>query len=194
MSIARLGARALIGGLFVGHGTQKLFGWFDGPGRVRTEEMMESIDMRPAKVHAVLAGVTETVAGGLLAAGLATPLASAALTGVMTTAIKKVHLPNGPWASKGGWEYNAVLIAALTALAETGPGELSLDHLLNTERSGTRWAMGALGTGVATAFLTMWLGPRMPARPTGAEWTEAMTNTGSQPDSAAVPGPPEAAS
>jgi putative oxidoreductase len=120
--------------------------------------MMEAIDMRPAKVHAVLAGVTETVGGGLLAAGLGTPLASAALTGVMTTAIKKVHLPNGPWASKGGWEYNAVLIAALTALAETGPGKLSLDHLLGTERSGTRWALAAVGTGVATAFLTMAVG------------------------------------
>ncbi|MGZ4619341.1 MAG: DoxX family protein [Frankiaceae bacterium] len=158
MSIARLGARAVIGGLFIGHGTQKLFGWFGGPGRAGTEAMMESIDMRPARVHAVLAGVTETVGGGLLAAGLATPLASAALTGVMTTAIKKVHLPNGPWASKGGWEYNAVLIGALTALAETGPGRLSLDHLLGTERSGTRWALAALGTGVATAFLTMALG------------------------------------
>jgi putative oxidoreductase len=103
--------------------------------------MMDSIRMRPAKVHAVLARTTETLGGSLLAAGLATPVASAALTGVMTTAIRKVHLPNGPWAANGGWEYNAVLIAAVTALAETGPGELSLDRLLDTERSGPsgRW-------------------------------------------------------
>lgn len=158
MSAARLGARALIGGLFIGHGTQKLFGWFGGPGPTGTEAMMESIQMRPAKVHAVLAGVTETVGGGLLAAGLGTPVASAALTGVMTTAIKKVHLPHGPWAANGGWEYNAVLIAALAALTEAGPGTFSLDHLLGTERSGTRWALAALGTGVATALLTMALG------------------------------------
>ena len=183
MSVARLGARALIGGLFIGHGTQKLFGWFDGPGRAGTEAMMEAIDMRPAKVHAALAGVTETVGGGLLAAGLATPLASAALTGVMTTAIKKVHLPNGPWASNGGWEYNAVLIGALTALAETGPGKLSVDHLLGIERSGTRWALAALGTGVATSFLTMALGRRgAPAKPASAESTEATTDTESQAD------------
>jgi putative oxidoreductase len=90
--------------------------------------MMEAINMRPAKVHALAAGVTETVGGTLLAAALATPLASAALTGVMTTAIKKVHLPNGPWAANGGWEYNAVLIGAVTALAETRPGDPSLDH------------------------------------------------------------------
>src|SRR4051812_32297790 len=123
MSVGRLGARLLIGGLFIGHGTQKTFGWFGGPGRAGTEAMMEHIDMRPAKVHALLAGTTETVGGTLLAAGLATPLASTALTGVMTTVIRKVHLPNGPWAANGGWEYNAVLIGAVTALA--GPARAS---------------------------------------------------------------------
>ena len=95
MSIGRLAARTLIGGLFIGHGTKKLFGWFGGPGRAGTEAMMEFIEMRPAKVQALAAGATETAGGALLAAGLATPLASAALTGVMTTAIRKVHLPNG---------------------------------------------------------------------------------------------------
>jgi putative oxidoreductase len=155
MSIGRLGARLLIGGLFVGHGTQKLFGWFGGPGRAGTEGMMESLGMRPAKVHALLAGATETAGGTLLAAGLATPLAASAITGVMTTAIRKVHLPNGPWAANGGWEYNAVLIGAVTALVETGPGDLSLDRALGIERTGPAWALGALATGVATSFLTM---------------------------------------
>jgi putative oxidoreductase len=168
MSVGRLGVRLLIGGLFIGHGTQKLFGWFGGPGRSGTEAMMESIQMRPAKVHAVLAGATETVGGSLLAAGLATPLASAALTGVMTTAIRKVHLPKGVWAANGGWEYNAVLIGAVTALAETGPGDLSLDHVLGTERSGPLWALASLVTGVGTAFLTMAAGGRGRPRPSPA--------------------------
>ncbi len=53
---------------------------------------MESLQMRPAKVHALAAGTTEAVGGALLTAGLATPAAAAALTGVMTTAIKKVYL------------------------------------------------------------------------------------------------------
>ncbi len=78
----------------------------------------------------------------------------------MTTAIRKVHLPNGPWAVKGGWEYNAVLIAAVTALVETGPGPLSLDHYLGIERTGSRWALAALATGVGTAFVTMAAGRR----------------------------------
>src|SRR3954465_10316868 len=35
MDIGRLTARAVIGGLFVGHGTQKLFGWFGAQGARR---------------------------------------------------------------------------------------------------------------------------------------------------------------
>jgi len=150
----------VIGGLFIGHGTQKLFGWFGGPGRAGTEGMMDSLQMRPAKVHAYAAGVTETVGGGLLVAGLAMPAAAAMLTGVMTTAIKKVHLANGPWAANGGWEYNAVLIASLVALTETGPGDLSLDHALGTERTGPAPALGALAIGVGAAALAMWAGGR----------------------------------
>ena len=172
MSVGRLAARVVIGGLFIGHGTQKLFGWFGGPGRAGTEAMMESLDMRPAKANALAAGVTETAAGALLAAGLATPLAAAGLTGVMTTAIQKVHLPNGPWAANGGWEYNAVLIAAVTALAETGPGPLSLDHVLGTKRCGPAWALAALAAGVGTAAAAMAAGRRAtPALAPGADST-----------------------
>ena len=179
MSVMRLGLRLLIGGLFVGHGTQKLFGWFGGPGRAGTEGMMENIGMRPAKTHAVLAGATETVGGSLLAAGLATPLASAALTGVMTTAIRKVHLPNGPWAAQGGWEYNAVIVGAVTALAESGPGPLSLDRALGIERRGPAWALASLATGVATAFATMALGARgKPALPGGEGGDASATDSG----------------
>ena len=165
MSVVRLAARAVIGGLFIGHGTQKLFGSFGGPGRAGTEAMMESLELRPAKLNALAAGVTETVSGSLLVLGLATPAAAAGITGVMTTAIKKVHLPNGPWNANGGWEYNAVLIAAVTALVEAGPGDLSLDHALGMERRGTVWALGALLTGLAASALTITAGSRGAATP-----------------------------
>ncbi|MGI8512757.1 MAG: DoxX family membrane protein, partial [Solirubrobacteraceae bacterium] len=52
----RLIARSLIGILFVAHGTQKLFGWFGGPGLDGFAQMMEGADMRPAKRNAVAAG------------------------------------------------------------------------------------------------------------------------------------------
>jgi putative oxidoreductase len=160
VKIARLGARLLIGGLFVGHGTQKLKGWFGGPGLEGTQAMMDNLGMRPAKRNAVAAGVAETAGGAMLAAGLATPLAASVLTGTMLTAIQKVHAPNGVWVSGGGWEYNGVLIASALAIAEGGPGVLSLDHVLGIEKKGAGWALLAAAVGAAAAYATMQLGSR----------------------------------
>ncbi len=160
MNVARLAARAIIGGLFVGHGTQKLQGWFGGPGLQGTEGMMQALDMHPPRRNAIAAGVTETAGGALLATGLATPLATAGLIGTMITAIRKVHLPNGPWAANGGYEYNLVMIAALLALAEDGPGTLSLDAARGSERSGLLWALGALALGAAASTAAIELGSR----------------------------------
>ena len=171
MQLGRLIARTVIGSLFIGHGTQKLFGSFGGPGLQGTDGMMEALNMRPARRNSLAAGLTETTGGALLVAGLATPLAAAGLIGVMVTAIRKVHLPNGPWAANGGWEYNAVLIAALAALAEDGPGDLSLDAATGLERRGAKWALGALALGAAASTLTIEMGRRTPAAPTAAVGT-----------------------
>jgi putative oxidoreductase len=145
--------RGLIGGLFIGHGTQKLFGWFGGHGLDGTAGMMEKLEMRPPRRHALLAGAAEAGGGALLALGALTPLATTALTGVMTTAIRKVHAPNGPWVTKGGWEYNAVLIAALAALAEHGPGSASVDSALFPRLHGPAWALASLAGGVAGSYV-----------------------------------------
>jgi putative oxidoreductase len=93
MKLAAPLMRSLIGALFIGHGTQKLFGWFGGPGIAGTSGMMEKLGMRPARRHALLAGAAEAGGGALLALGAMTPLATAMLTGSMTTAIRKVHRP-----------------------------------------------------------------------------------------------------
>src|SRR3978361_2010086 len=142
MNIARFAARSIIGGLFIGHGTQKLKGWFGGPGIDGTAGMMHSLGMHPPRRNALAAAVTETTGGALLVAGLATPLATAPLSGTMIPPIRKVHLPNGPWAANGGYEYNLVLIAALLALAEEGPGDISLDAALGGGRRGPGWGRG----------------------------------------------------
>jgi putative oxidoreductase len=178
MQLGRFIARGVIGSLFIGHGTQKLFGSFGGPGLAGTDGMMEALNMRPARRNSLAAGVTETAGGALLVAGLATPLAASALIGVMVTAIRKVHLPNGPWAANGGWEYNAVLIAALAVLAEDGPGDLSLDAATGLERTGAKWALTSLALGAAASTLSIELGRRAsagsteavgtPGQPTGA--------------------------
>jgi putative oxidoreductase len=145
--------RALIGGLFVGHGTQKLLGWFDGPGLEGTTGMMDTLGMRPARRHALLAGAAEAGGGALLAAGALTPVATMMVTGSMTTAIRKVHRSKGPWVTQGGWEYNAVLIAALTALADHGPGAGSVDSKVFPRMHGPAWAIASLAGGIAGSYL-----------------------------------------
>jgi putative oxidoreductase len=156
MKIGRLILRFVVGGFFVGHGTQKLFGWFGGYGPDATGQFFESLGLRPGKRHAIAAGAAEAGGGALLVLGAATPLASAALIATMLTAIHRVHLKNGPWVTDQGYEYNLVLIAACAALAETGPGSPSVDNALGIEMSGPKWGalalvLGALGATGAKA-------------------------------------------
>jgi putative oxidoreductase len=140
-----------IGGLFAGHGLQKLTGWFGGGGRGGTGEMFEGIGLRPGRHHATAAGMAETAGGALLAAGLLTPVAGSMLTGVMATAIRKVHARNGLWTTKGGYEYNLTLIAALFAIVDSGPGRLSLDEAVGIKRSGPLVATAQLAAGLAAS-------------------------------------------
>ena len=116
------------------------------------------------------AGASEMGGGALLAAGLATPAAAAAITGVMTTAIRTVHQPNGPWISENGWEYTAVVIAAVLTIVEVGPGPVSLDAAFGTEHTGPGWALAALvaGVGGSTLLLRDWERPA-PAPDGGGE-------------------------
>jgi putative oxidoreductase len=151
MKIGRLLLRLAVGGFFVGHGTQKLFGWFGGHGLEATAQGFEQIGLRPGRPNAIAAGAAEAGGGALLAAGLATPLAASVLTATMLTAIDKVHGKKGPWLSNGGYEYNVVLIAAALALVEVGPGGLSLDAALGRERAGSGWTLAALATGALGA-------------------------------------------
>jgi putative oxidoreductase len=151
MKIGRLLLRFTLGGFFVGHGTQKLFGWFGGHGPRATAQMFEQLGLRPGRHHALAAGAAETTGGVMMLAGVATPLAASTLTATMLTAINRVHLKNGPWATNGGYEYNVVLIAAALTLAEIGPGPLSVDAALGDKLHGPGWALAALLTGIAGA-------------------------------------------
>src|SRR5438067_12051462 len=103
MNLGLLILRVVVGGLIVGHGTQKLFGWFGGHGLDGTGGFFESLGLRPGKHNAIAAGAAEAGGGALLAAGLATPVAGAAITGTMITAIRHVHWAKGPWMGDGGF-------------------------------------------------------------------------------------------
>jgi putative oxidoreductase len=144
--------RVVVGGIFVGHGLQKLKGYWGGPGLEGTEKMMTSMEMHPAPVQARAVALAETVGGAALALGVATPVAGAALIATMITAVRKVHLKNGLWNSKGGYEFNAVLTTAVLAVVADGPGVASVDALAGKRQGGIGAALFALGAGIAGSF------------------------------------------
>jgi putative oxidoreductase len=153
MDLGRLALRGLVGPLFVGHGTQKLFGWFGGHGPDGTGGFFETMGLRPGRRHATAAGVAEAAGGALLTLGALTPLASSLLSGTMITAIRKAHAKNGPWVTNGGWEYPAVLIGVSTALAESGPGRPSVDAALFPSLKGKGLALLQLAAAAAGSYL-----------------------------------------
>src|SRR3954447_16808447 len=128
MDIGVLLLRVVVGLFFAGHGAQKLFGWFDGHGVEGTGGFFDSLGYRPGKGFAVVAGAREFFGGVLLVLGMFTPIAAAAIIGVMVNAAVAVHAKNGPWITNGGWEYTAILATSAAAIAFMGPGAVSLDN------------------------------------------------------------------
>ena len=175
MNFGRLITRVAIGGLFAGHGTQKLFGWFGGSGIEGTAETMHKLELRPARCHATAAGLSETLGGTLLALGAFTPMAASLITGSMLTAIRKVHLSNGPWNTQGGYEYNVALIAAALAIVDAGPGAPSVDRALGIEAKGNLWTLASLAAGAAGSTLAIEAGRRAAAEEAAMEPNQGAT-------------------
>jgi len=153
VSIGLLLLRVIVGGLFVGHGTQKLFGWFGGHGLDGTGAWMESLGFRRGRVWAAVGGLAESLGGLLLALGFLTPLAAAAIVGVMTTATMAVHLRNGVWNTNGGYELPLVYAAAATAIAFMGPGAYSVDRLIGLSIEPVTSGLVALVLGLVAGAL-----------------------------------------
>jgi putative oxidoreductase len=148
MDLGLLIVRLVIGITLAAHGSQKLGRWFGGGGIAGTAPFLEQLGFRPGRLHAALAGIAETGGGLLLAAGLLTPLAAAALIAVMVVAVGSVHWGKGFFLQTGGLEYNLVLAAGALAVAFTGPGAISLDRALGISWSSASWGLAVLLLGL----------------------------------------------
>ena len=129
---ALLVLRVAVGAVFLAHGINHII----GGGRIAgTGRWFESLGMRPGIVHAWLASVTEVVAGVLLVLGLLTPLAGAAVVGVMAVAWITNHRKNGFFIFRPGegWEYVMVLTVTGVVIAMLGPGRWSLDEVFDLQ-------------------------------------------------------------
>ena len=166
MSLGILIIRLVVGLGMAAHGSQKLFGWYGGPGLGGTGQFLETLGLRPGKSLATLVGVVEFGCGLLLAIGLLTPLVAAAIFADMLVAIRTVHLPKGFFSQDGGYELPLTISAVVVGLSFTGAGRFSLDHALHLGLSGLGTGFFALivgAIGAAAALLVSGAG-RQPAR------------------------------
>ncbi|MGA9532173.1 MAG: DoxX family protein [Anaerolineales bacterium] len=118
--------RGFVGTILAAHGSQKLLGWFGGPGIDGWSAMMEKMGLRPARLWAWLHALGETGVGILLAIGSFTPLAAAGVVGLMAMAILLVHLPNGLWNANGGYEFPLTLLVGGVTIGLAGAGSFAL--------------------------------------------------------------------
>jgi putative oxidoreductase len=113
-----------------GHGAQKLFDAFEGPGLRGTATGMEMLGLQPGFYWGTAAGLSEFGGGTLLALGLLTPLGSVGARAAMTMATVKAHWGKPIWANKGGAELAVTYGAIALAVGLAGPGAYSLDQAL----------------------------------------------------------------
>ena len=161
MNAGMLILRIVIGGTVMLHGAQKVFGAFGGPGMNGTHSMVERLGLRPARPLAALLALTELVGGLLLAFGFLTPFAAAGVAGVMLSATRVVHWPNGFFATDGGFELPLALGGAAIAIAFIGPARFSLDNAFGWHLYGNSWGVAAALIALASGVVIVALGHRL---------------------------------
>ena len=152
IDVALLLLRSGVGAVMLAHGINHVRPNIDG-----TARWFASMGMKPAKLHAWLASITEVVGGLALVLGFLTPLAAAGVVGVMFVAWAINHRGNGFFIFRAGegWEYVMTLGIVGLAIGALGPGRWSLDDALDLtdDLTGTTGlaiaAIGGLGGGAA---------------------------------------------
>lgn len=128
--IGLLVLRLVVGGLMIGHGAQKLFGWFGGYGFAGTSAYFgAALRLRPAAFWTFVAASSEFAGGLLFGLGLLNPLGAVAIIAAMGAAIVLAHW-HALWAIDNGLEYPLVLAVTAGVVGLVGPGRYAFDSLL----------------------------------------------------------------
>ena len=118
--ITHWGISASIGAIFIIHSLKK----FDPS----WQEWLMSIGLPPEMQLPI--ALAELIGGILLIIGVLTRVTGSVFAIILLGAIFHIRWENGFFVSKGGWEWDLVMLAAVLAIIVTGPGRISLSHLV----------------------------------------------------------------
>ena len=132
--LAVLILRLFLGFAFMMHGSQKLLGAFGGGGIAGVAGMLSKLGLEPSQILAWVLSITEFVGGVCVFLGFLTRFWAAGLVIDMAVAIFKVHMANGFFASRNGFELPLAFGVMALVILLTGSGSLSVDRATGIEK------------------------------------------------------------
>lgn len=118
--ITHWGLRVSIGVIFIVHSLKK----FDSS----WQEWLISIGIPPEMQLPI--ALAEFIGGVLLVVGVLTRITGSIFAVILLGAIFHVRWENGFFVSKGGWEWDLVMLAVVLTIIAAGPGRISMSHLV----------------------------------------------------------------
>ena len=118
--ITQWGLRASIGAIFIVHSLKK----FDPS----WQEWLISIGIPPEMQLPI--ALAELIGGILLVVGVLTRVTGSIFAVILLGAIFHIRWENGFFVSKGGWEWDLVMLAVVLAIIAAGPGRISISHIV----------------------------------------------------------------
>jgi len=118
--ITHWGLRASIGAIFIVHSLKK----FDPS----WQEWLISIGIPPEMQLPI--ALAELIGGILLVIGVLTRVTGAIFSVILLGAIFHIRWEKGFFISKGGWEWDLVMLAVVLVIIAAGPGRISISHLV----------------------------------------------------------------
>ena len=118
--ITHWGLRASIGAIFIVHSLKK----FDPS----WQEWLISIGIPPEMQLPI--AFAEFIGGILLVAGVLTRVTGSIFAVILLGAIFHIRWDNGFFVSKGGWEWDLVMLTVVLVIIAAGPGRISISHLV----------------------------------------------------------------
>ena len=119
--------------------------------------------MKPGTFNAWMAALSEILCGLLLCLGFLTSFAASGVIGIMIVAGWTVHKNKGFFIIKEGWEYVFILSIVSLTIAVIGPGNWSLDHVLEISDDfigwNGFWIAGGLGISAGLLQLSLFFRP-----------------------------------